>query len=117
MASDSVACPACGARNRTKWEFCARCGEALQTAAKTAAPARASKTATAAEPRPSDAGVWASIGLIGVLVAVGIYYGMRVHLPATAVTPNLLGGPPSPPAGQALVDSGSDAGSAFFREG
>ncbi len=36
-ASDALVCPACGARNKPKWEFCVRCGESLQ-GAETAAP-------------------------------------------------------------------------------
>jgi Flp pilus assembly protein TadD len=36
-ASDALVCPACGARNKPKWEFCVRCGESLQDA-QTAAP-------------------------------------------------------------------------------
>jgi len=30
VAAQILLCPACGARNKTKWEFCARCGEPLQ---------------------------------------------------------------------------------------
>src|SRR5574339_395038 len=36
-AADALICPACGARNKPKWEFCVRCGESLQDA-ETAAP-------------------------------------------------------------------------------
>ncbi len=32
-ARDAVACPACGARNRSSWEYCARCDEPLEGAA------------------------------------------------------------------------------------
>ena len=31
-ASDALVCPACGARNKPKWEYCVRCGETLQDA-------------------------------------------------------------------------------------
>ena len=31
-ARDAVACPACGARNRSSWEYCARCDEPLEGA-------------------------------------------------------------------------------------
>ncbi len=31
-ARDAVACPACGARNRSDWEYCARCDEPLEGA-------------------------------------------------------------------------------------
>jgi tetratricopeptide (TPR) repeat protein len=30
MAAEFLVCPACQARNKPKWEFCARCGESLQ---------------------------------------------------------------------------------------
>jgi predicted Zn-dependent protease len=30
MKGDFLVCPACGTRNKPKWEFCARCGESLQ---------------------------------------------------------------------------------------
>jgi predicted Zn-dependent protease len=30
MKSDFRVCPACGTRNKPKWEFCARCGDSLQ---------------------------------------------------------------------------------------
>ena len=32
MASAALLCPSCGARNKAKWEFCARCGESLEGA-------------------------------------------------------------------------------------
>jgi len=30
MKGDFRVCPACGTRNKPKWDFCARCGESLQ---------------------------------------------------------------------------------------
>ncbi len=32
MAREAVLCPECGARSRSDWEFCARCGESLEGA-------------------------------------------------------------------------------------
>jgi len=46
-ATDAIACPACGARNKPKWEYCARCGESLQGAEPVAAPAKAAAKAAA----------------------------------------------------------------------
>ncbi len=47
-AAESRICPACGARNKPSWEYCARCGESLSEAA--AAP-----RAAAAKPTPPAA--------------------------------------------------------------
>src|SRR6185295_19224055 len=47
---EAVSCPSCGARNKGKWEFCARCGESLQGAESVVAakkPAPAARSAAA----------------------------------------------------------------------
>src|SRR5215510_5322370 len=44
---EAVACPSCGARNKAKWVFCARCGESLQGAEAVSAGAAPRKAAAA----------------------------------------------------------------------
>jgi predicted Zn-dependent protease len=63
-------CPACGARNKGKWEFCVRCGESLQDVTMVSASGVSAK----AEPETPPEARWASpwgAGLLA-LVMVGI---------------------------------------------
>jgi Flp pilus assembly protein TadD len=66
-------CPKCGTRNKGRWEFCVRCGEALQdvTIATTGAPPPAFELEEA--PVPQEASV-ASVFLWGLLL-VGVVAG------------------------------------------
>lgn len=71
MAADFLICPACQARNKPKWDFCARCGESLQgVTAQSAAPA-------APEPEAVETTSWASplwvvVGVVA-LAATGAF--------------------------------------------
>lgn len=112
--SDAKICPACGAKGRANWEFCARCGESLAGADTVAkAAARAAKAERAAKgpafkvsEAPAEAGsplLTAVVLLLGfALVGSGIYFAVRQRppqepQPAMFVAPTLPPGPPLRP--------------------
>lgn len=65
--SDFIACPACGSRNKTKWEFCAKCGESLA-----GAEVSAVKPSAPAEVGPPPGGQAVStIGFVLTLLLIG----------------------------------------------
>ena len=92
-ADDALLCPACGARNKAKWEFCARCGESLQGAEtprspKKAETARKDERAGArrgrSRPRcavvgPSGSPLWAGLAVVALVatVAAGVWYALQ----------------------------------------
>ena len=78
-AADHRICPACGARNRTQWDFCIRCGESLQgvARAKEAAPAAVTRAAESEATRDSGT-LSAAFVVVGiVLVGAGGYWSWR----------------------------------------
>ena len=91
MAADSRVCPACGTRNKLKWEFCVKCGESLQDIE----PERAASTAAPASvPSSEGAGAsWAST--LGTIVALGlaVYIGFRFRPEAATAAAGLLANP------------------------
>jgi tetratricopeptide (TPR) repeat protein len=103
-AEDAVSCPSCGARNKAKWEFCARCGESLASAP--AAVADTDKKSRkpnievhAAEQVSPWNGVWATVFLLlflgTALAAVRI---ARTEGPAPLPDPAAFTFPTQPPA-------------------
>jgi tetratricopeptide (TPR) repeat protein len=71
-AGDSLICPACGARNKPKWEFCVRCGESLQGVAPTRATSGRAEAEEAAEARPPSAGSGRLLVVVAGLLLVGL---------------------------------------------
>ncbi len=63
-------CAECGSRNKTKWEFCARCGASIQEARATQVPEAAADSGPDA---PAGGGSLWSILAIVVLLAAGIF--------------------------------------------
>src|SRR5262245_9936824 len=67
MAADSRVCPACGTRNKLKWEFCVKCGESLleiEPEPSTAAPP--------ASVAPVEGAGASWVQTLGTLVALGL---------------------------------------------
>lgn len=99
---DFKVCPACGARNKLDWEYCARCSESLASAVAGAPTASAPREAANPD---SPAGVGFPFGLIvGVVVvgALGVYW-LKNRPEAEQPSPALFSVPanpsPGPPAG------------------
>lgn len=116
--ADFRVCPSCDARNKSKWEFCVKCGESLQDVAlgEPAAPtvdAQAESVAAASEPFP-----WGSLVAMVALLALGIAGFIFFREPAVAPPPELfsLGTlPPSlPPPASPLA---KPPGQAEYEEG
>ena len=117
---EAVACPACGARNKAKWEFCARCGESLQGAESVSA---AKKTAPSAEPTDGPSTSSGNTILFGLsfalLVAIAVF-GIRYALqmgPAPAPEPAALTVPTQPAKPTPVPAQVQGAGAAAFQQG
>lgn len=105
--SEARLCPSCGARNRPQWEFCARCGEALDKALP-AAPAAPEAPAAASGRAPSPRGLpWGALAI--TLLAIPLVYGAwRLTRAFTAEAPALAPlqsttADASPPTGERVV--------------
>ena len=105
MKADSVRiCPACGARNKPKWEYCVKCGESLQDVA-LGIPAGDGTAAAVAEPEFVDAAApfpWVALVASMALLAAAIYFYRNYRGIEEKPDPGLWTAPtlpPSPPAG------------------
>jgi len=122
MASDSVVCASCGARNRAKWEFCARCGESLQgatpqqAAAKPAKPATGSKAKpTIVPPRGRQSAGWLGLVVAILIGGVAVFLSRGFAFTPAKLPPIAVTGPSDPPT--AAPQTASDAGRAYYAEG
>ncbi|HVQ29305.1 MAG TPA: tetratricopeptide repeat protein [Vicinamibacteria bacterium] len=119
---EAVSCPACGARNKGKWEFCARCGESLQGAesvvpAKKAAPARERAQGAPAGGSSGNNLLFgiAFAALVGTVVYAVRY--MRESGPAPAPAPAALTVPTQPGKPTPPPAPTSGPGAAAFQQG
>ena len=125
-SDEAVSCPACGARNKAKWEFCARCGESLQGAETSAPSAKKGKAAPAApaveaaESAPTSP--WngilfgaAFMALLGTVVFAVRY--SRQQGPAPAPTPAAFTVPTQPAKPTPVPASGQAPGASAFQQG
>ena len=117
MKGDFRVCPACGTRNKPKWEFCARCGDSLQ-GVPLGDPAPLPDEPDAEQTVSSAAFPWLTgVGLLAFgALAVGMT--MRSEKRSSADRPNphiftLPTLPPSLPSARAQV---KDPGTAAFEE-
>jgi tetratricopeptide (TPR) repeat protein len=77
MKADSVRiCPACGTRNKPKWEYCVKCGESLQDIPLGIPADGATAAAEADTEVVSEAGPfpWVALVASAVLIAAAIYF-------------------------------------------
>lgn len=134
-ARDAVACPACGARNRPGWEYCARCDEPLEGARpfdSAAVPRIRVHRAAVEGPEVDSSGGPAGVLLLTVLafavLSIAAYRSASQAPPVAGPDPRMftMGSPPdstpeevSPPnepgaadyaAGLRLMTSGDPAG-------
>ncbi len=100
--ADFRTCPACGTRNKLKWEFCVKCGESLQEVAAGASQAPAASGAVDAEGPGFD---WGS-GLLTVLaLGTAVFVALKFRPQPTTVDPAIFAFPaqalasPPPPTG------------------
>lgn len=117
---DFRVCPACGTRNKDKWELCVKCGEPLADVP-LGMPAGAAGEAAAALP-PLERRSW--LPGLGAVAAVALL-GVGVYLirnkpqpfqgpdPSVFAMPTMPAQPPEPPS----TDEAADATSEDFREG
>lgn len=115
----SVVCPSCGARNKTKWEFCARCGDSLQGVAPDGGPARKGNTSADARPVVEDTGGFSWRGPLLALVTVALLYGAWSFYRAGApkADPGLFTIATQPPAPRAPTKPVGDATREKFEAG
>ena len=108
MKAESVRiCPACGARNKPKWDFCVKCGESLQDVPLGVPAAEAAAVAAEAEDvPPAGPFPWLALAASAVLLVAAVYFYRNYKGPDQAPNPGLWTAPtvpPSTPAAAAYV--------------
>lgn len=103
----ALICSACGARNKEKWQFCARCGESLEGAQQDTDAEATTQTYSLGEdiwddpePPPEALPSWLVV-LVGVAAVAGLGAGTWRHLkrtPATTLSSSLFAFPSITPA-------------------
>jgi predicted Zn-dependent protease len=117
--ANAIICPACQARNRPRWEYCARCGESLEAAA-TADEAGAPSPERAAAAAPGDLSSLYLAAIVVILVGTPALAcrDLASQPPSPAATPGVFtfGGSGSPmPSPQPVAQPGSTDGEAGRR--
>jgi Flp pilus assembly protein TadD len=130
-ADDALLCPACGARNKARWEFCARCGESLQGAAtlvqkkveapKKAGPGERTKGSFKAEVsggRAEGSALWAGLAVLALVATViaGVWYSVQ-RGPAPTPPAAGLTIPTQPPNPAVATPKGVAAAQTLFLAG
>jgi tetratricopeptide (TPR) repeat protein len=120
MKGDFRVCPACGTRNKPKWEFCARCGDSLQgVPLGDAAPAEA-EVEPDAEPTVSSAAFpWLTgLGLLAFgALAVGMTMRLEKRSPGDRPNPGIFTLPTLPSSRPVARERTRDAGADAFDTG
>src|SRR6185503_17080274 len=99
-AADFITCPSCGSRNKTKWEFCAKCGDSLAGAevSKPDHPAATVVTTTVAQPDGGGSGsLLGLVALVAVFVAGVVYFASQQEgaPPVSPGTAEIFAPPPT----------------------
>lgn len=87
--ADFRVCPNCDARNKSKWEFCVKCGEALQDVPLGEPAPDVTDPESVAE-EASEPFPWGSLATTAALLAVGIFGYNYFREPAAAPPPELF---------------------------
>ncbi len=118
--ADFLTCPACDTRNRTKWQYCARCGASLADVA-SGAPASDVRgpSETPSGPAPAGAGLFPLVVVAACAVAaVWIWRSGWWSEPVSAPNPVVFAGPRDPsPVPVASQPSVPRPGHGLFAEG
>jgi predicted Zn-dependent protease len=117
MKPDFRVCPACGTRNKPKWEFCARCGESLQ-GVPLDEPAPVEFTAEE-ETISSGAFPWVTgLGLIAFFgLTVGVMVWSQKRTADAPPNPNIFTLPTLPPSPAAAREQPKEPGQDDFDQG
>jgi tetratricopeptide (TPR) repeat protein len=106
MAADFRLCPACGTRNKLKWEFCVKCGESLQGVA---AGTAAAPPASAADDADESFFDWRSAATTALALGVAAAVGLRFRPEPAQADPSVFATPArseaSPPVPPKVEDS------------
>jgi hypothetical protein len=119
MKGDFLVCPACGARNKPKWEFCARCGESLQ-GVPPGEPEPAEAAVVEDEPVPISALPWLTgLGFLAFgALAVAVWGWSKQGAPAPArPDPAVFTLPTLPPAAAAAPAAPHEPGRTLSTRG
>jgi len=118
MKAESVrVCPACGTRNKPKWDYCVNCGESLQDVA---LGIPAAETAAAAEPEAlEEAGPfpWLALGASIVLLAAAVYFYRNYRGVPESPAPGIWTAPTVPPSTQAAAAYMPEPGEKDLQDG
>lgn len=118
MKAESVRiCPACGTRNKPKWEYCVKCGESLQDIA---LGIPAADAAAAAEPEAiEEAGPFPWVALVAsvVLLAAAVYFYKNYQGVEPKPDPGVWTAPTVPPSTAAAAAYVPQAGEKDVQDG
>lgn len=108
MAADFRVCPACGTRNKLKWEFCVKCGESLQEV-------QAERAVAAAREVAAEGPGFNWGGALGTLLALGIaaYVGLNFRPEPAKADPDLFA---NPARSEALASSAPTSSAAVVEQ-
>jgi predicted Zn-dependent protease len=117
MKPDFRVCPACGTRNKPKWEFCARCGESLQGIP--LGELERLEFAPAEETISSGAFPWVTgLGLIAFgALTVGVMVWSQKRTADIPPNPNIFTLPTLPPSPAAAREQAKEPGKDDFDQG
>ena len=119
-SDEAVTCPACGARNKAKWEFCARCGESLQGAASPVAAKKVAPAAARAQVAPTSSWNGLLFGLAFAALLATVVFAVRYSRqngPEPAPTPAAFTVPTQPAKATPPPAPTQGPGSAAFQQG
>lgn len=104
MTDESVRiCPACGTRNKPKWEFCVKCGESLQDVSLGVPAPEAEAAAEVEAIEGAGPFPWLAVAGSALLLAAAVYFYRNYRGVEQAANPAVWTAPTLPPATQAAA--------------